>query len=252
MYAADDFTSEEIGMSSATEQLLSPPVLQPLLDEFQREGCAVVPGVLSPDEVATLRELTDEHIAHPRNPKYSSEVYGTFVLRHAEELDPAFKNLITREPLRQIAEAVLGNGAAFNAMNVIRNLTGQGIARWHVDDVVEFPLPESVARHDARIRMPVLWMTIQVALSDIDTLENGPTQYVPGSHYSGRNPPAGENPRFEGRGAVDVYCKAGDIYLTNHKCWHRGAPNVSQRTRYILQAQYAARWADHRFNIGKV
>ena len=55
-----------------------------------------------------------------------------------------------------------------------------------------------------------------------------------------------------GRGAVDVYCKAGDIYLTNHQCWHRGAPNLSQRTRYILQVQYAARWADRRFNVGKM
>jgi ectoine hydroxylase-related dioxygenase (phytanoyl-CoA dioxygenase family) len=234
-------------IASHTEKLLQAESLAQTLEGFHREGCAVIPGILDSVEVAEIRAISDDHIAHPRAPKYQSEVLGTFVLRHAEELDPAFKALITRPAIRQLAEGVLGEGAVFNAMNVIRNSTGQAIARWHVDDVVEMPLPDSIPRYDPRMRMPVLWMTVQIALSDIDTLENGPTQYVPGSHYSGRHPISQDDPRFEGRPGVDVYCKAGDVYLTNHQCWHRGAPNLSARTRYILQVQYAARWADRRF-----
>jgi ectoine hydroxylase-related dioxygenase (phytanoyl-CoA dioxygenase family) len=103
-----------------------------------------------------------------------------------------------------------------------------------------------VPRYDARIRLPVFWLTIQVALSAIPDDAHGPTQFVPGSHYSGRKPPP-ENPEFEGRGPVAVYCQAGDAYLTNHQCWHRGAPNLSQTTRYLIQLQYATRWADRRF-----
>ncbi len=95
--------------------------------------------------------------------------------------------------------------------------------------------------------MPVLWFTVQVALSDIETLAHGPTQYVPGSHYSGRQPPAQDNLSFEGQGPRSVFCKAGDIYLTNHQTWHRGAPNTSGSIRYVLQVQYAQRWADNRF-----
>ncbi|MCA1596612.1 MAG: phytanoyl-CoA dioxygenase family protein, partial [Chloroflexi bacterium] len=102
-------------------------------------------------------------------------------------------------------------------------------------------------RHDPRMRMPVLWMSIQIALSDLESDEYGPGQFVPGSHYDGHNPPPGENPQFEGVGPVSVYCKAGDLYLQNHQCWHRGAPNLSDRTRYILQQQYGARWAVRRF-----
>jgi len=116
-----------------------------------------------------------------------------------------------------------------------------------VDDVLEFPLPEEIARFDARMRMPVFWMTVQVALSDIDGIEHGPTQFVPGSHYSGRQPNSQENPQFEEHDAQSVLCKAGDAYLTNHQCWHRGAPNLSNRTRYIMQLQYAQKWADARF-----
>jgi ectoine hydroxylase-related dioxygenase (phytanoyl-CoA dioxygenase family) len=130
---------------------------------------------------------------------------------------------------------------------VIRNEPGQAISNWHVDDRVEFPLPPEIPRFDPRMRMPIFWLTLQIALSDIDSLEHGPTQFVPGSHYSGRRPPQGESPEFEGRGPKPILCKAGDVYLFNHQCWHRGAPNVSDRTRYLMQIQYAQRWADRRF-----
>ena len=141
---------------------------------------------------------------------------------------------MTQPLIVPIAEAVLGPGAVFNAMNVIRNGPGQAIANWHVDDVLEFPLLPEVPHFDPRIRMPVFWMTVQVALSDIDSLEHGPTQYVPASHYSGRKPSQVPELVFEGRGPEAVLCKAGDIYLTNHQTWHRGAPNVSDRVRLML------------------
>ena len=38
---------------------------------------------------------------------------------------------------------------------------------------------------------------------------------------------------------MPVYCRAGDIYLFNHQTWHRGRPNTSTRTRYLMQLQYA-------------
>ena len=155
--------------------------------------------------------------------------------------------MVTREPIFSLAATVLGSEPRFNALNVIRNEPGQAISRWHVDDTLEHPLPPDIPRFDARIRMPVLWFTVQVALSDIATIEHGPTQYVPGSHYSGRHPVSQEDPTFEGQGPKSVYCKAGDIYFTNHQAWHRGAPNTSERIRYVMQLQYAQRWADSRF-----
>jgi ectoine hydroxylase-related dioxygenase (phytanoyl-CoA dioxygenase family) len=169
------------------------------------------------------------------------------VLRNCAELDDIYKAMLTHEPIPALVETVLGPQPRFNALNVIRNEPGTAISTWHVDDVVEFPLPEDIPRFDARIRMPVFWFTVQVALSDIDTLEHGPTQFVPTSHYSGRRPNSQENPQFEGRGPKEVYCKAGDIYFTNHQAWHRGAPNTSNRTRYVMQLQFAQRWADSRF-----
>ena len=73
------------------------------------------------------------------------------------------------------------------------------------------------------------------------------SEFVPGSHYSGRRPPKQEDPAFEGQGPISVLCKAGDIYFTNHQAWHRGAPNTSDRVRYVMQVQYAQRWTVARF-----
>jgi ectoine hydroxylase-related dioxygenase (phytanoyl-CoA dioxygenase family) len=222
--------------------------MQPIVEEFFRAGCVRVPGVLTPEEATALRVKTDRFAADESlSTRHRTWAGDAFVLRFCHELDPLFAEVAARESIVNLAAAVLDSGAAFNAMNVIRNEPGQAISRWHIDDRLEFPLPEEISRFDARLRMPVLWLTLQVALSDIDTIEHGPSQFVPGSHYSGRYPPKSEDPEFEGRGPTSMFCKAGDVYLFNHQCWHRGAPNVSDRTRYLMQLQYAQRWADRRF-----
>jgi ectoine hydroxylase-related dioxygenase (phytanoyl-CoA dioxygenase family) len=220
-----------------------------IICEFDREGCVLVAGVLTATEVAELRALTDRYYADRDSiaARHASYAGGAFVLRYCADLDPMFKAIVSREPIPSLAAAVLGPKPAFNAMNVIRNEPGQAISFWHVDDTLEIPLPDGVPRFDPRMRMPVFWFTVQIALSDIETLAHGPTQFVPGSHYSGRRPPTQENPTFEGRGPQNVLCTAGDIYFTNHQAWHRGAPNTSHRTRYVMQVQFAQRWTLPRF-----
>lgn len=233
-------------MSAVSASTFPASSVTEIAEEFFREGCAIIPNILSAAEVAALRAKTDEFALNPDpQSKHTSYADTTFVLRYCHEIDPLFQAMTTHPAILPIVAAVLGAKAKFNAMNVIRNAQGQAISRWHVDDVLEFPLPPEIPRFDARIRMPVLWMTVQVALSDIDEEAHGPTQYVPTSHYSGRKPE--ESLEFDGHRPKSVFCKAGDIYLTNHQTWHRGAPNLSERVRYIMQIQYAQHWADRRF-----
>jgi hypothetical protein len=244
----------------------SPEKTQQIAQQFFRDGYVHIPGVLTPGEVTALRDKSDELFSDPElaertNPELAdvryiqlgkhqeSEETLPFILRNTIELDPIFRDMLLREPILSLAEAVVGENCKFCGQNVLRNLPGLSIDRWHVDGSVHFPVPDNVQRHDPRLRMTVMWFTVQMALSDIDSLEQGPTQYVPGSHYSGRNPNDQENPEFEGRGPVSILCKAGDIYLQDPQCWHRGAPNLSNTTRYILQSQYAAYWAYWRFSL---
>jgi len=195
-----------------------------IITDFKRDGFVVIPQVLQLDEIAALKQRTDAFFADPTLAE-AGYIQNDFILRHCNELDPLFCELLVREPI-----------------------FGLAIDRWHVDDALFFPLPDEVSRHDTRIDMPIFWLTVQVALTDIETDAHGPTQYVPGSHYSGRHPPQEQEPQFEGEGARDILCKAGDIYLHNSQCWHRGTPNRSERVRYLLQQQYGPRWAFPRYN----
>ena len=58
------------------------------------------------------------------------------------------------------------------------------------------------------------WPDWQCSVAAGTAPEHGPTQYVPGSHYSGRPPGSLENPEFEGQGPKSIYCRAGDIYFS--------------------------------------
>lgn len=217
-----------------------------IVRQFDRDGFALIPGVLSQEEAQALREAADAIFADPVQKEKHRHGFD-FVIARLYEGPAIFQELAARPSIAEIVTAVLGKDPGVVGLNVIRNPPSVSISRWHVDDVLEFPLPPDVPRHDARARMPVQWLTVQVALSDIDTEAHGPTQCVPGSHDSGRHPNQ-EDLTFEGRGPVSIYCKAGDAYLQNHQCWHRGAPNTSDRTRYVLQLQYAQRWAIRRFS----
>ena len=245
----------------------SPEKNREIAERFFRDGFVHIPGVLTQEEVEAIREKTDELLDNPDlqarfNPDLGDPRYAQvrehdtsgeqlpFILRNTIELDQIFRDMLIREPILGLAEAVVGEDSKFCGQNVIRNVPGLAIDEWHCDGrQAYFPLPDDIERHDARIRMPVMWFTVQMPLTDIDSIEDGPTQYVPGSHYSGRNPGDMEDPVFDGNGPVSIFCKAGDIYLHDPMCWHRGAPHTSERTRYLFQSQYAANWAYTRFNL---
>src|ERR1700731_3082140 len=137
---------------------------QAIADEFFREGCVVVPGVLNSAEVDLLRSRTDDYYNRRQEipARHASYAMSAFVLRNCADLDDVYKATLTHEPIPALVEAVLGPQPRFNALNVIRNEPGTAISTWHVDDVVEFPLPDDIPRFDARIRMPVFWFTVQV------------------------------------------------------------------------------------------
>lgn len=251
-------TTPAAGRTSAilAGEKLSDAALAQALEVFYREGVSVVKGVLTAGEVQALRDITDRAIEGGNNEErkyYVGPVFNAPVLRHTQSVDRAFCDMLVREPFLQIAESILGPGFCFCGQNVIRSGKDTGISGWHVDDGVEFPLPAEMARHDARMKMPVQWFSFQIVLSDIDGPEHGPTQFVPGSHYSGREVPGGRgkadvpDPVFEGRGPVNVLAKAGDIYLFNHQTWHRGSINTSDRPRYLMQNQYGKSWLLQRF-----
>jgi ectoine hydroxylase-related dioxygenase (phytanoyl-CoA dioxygenase family) len=72
-------------------------------------------------------------------------------------------------------------------------------------------------------------------------------QVVPGSHLFGRRcPPALEGTEWEER-IVTCAGPAGSVTMFNCQVWHRGAPNTSDRCRYMAQCTYARRLVGHKY-----
>ncbi len=238
----DATISHEPARGKAPEDLADP--LDRVIAAYERDGFAPMPGLLGP-RAAELRALIDR--SYDADPRVDDSFRYGFVLARLFELDRAFRDLLVLEPIISIAERILGANCHLVAQNVVRNHPGQAIDGWHVDEEVFFPrMDDGDGLGQA---MPSFVMTVQILLSDVPDVDHGPSQYVPGSHRAGRHPPAAaDEPCYRGRGPVSLLGRAGDVYLHNGQCWHRGAPNRSTRTRYLLQLAFGRRWVAQRFH----
>jgi hypothetical protein len=228
------------------QQPLSKERTAEIVNTFQRDGVAIVGKVFSADEIAALKAGFDRIFSDPAMEK-TNNIYCDFIAVRLFECDRIFRDIMVREPLIGLMETILGPQCHLIANNAVRNKPGQAVDNFHADDEVWFPLPAEVPRFDARMTFPSFIIGCHIALTDIEADEYGPLQYVPGSQYSGRQPDDLKQPRFEGSGPRSVHVEAGTLYLQHPQVWHRGAPNTSTRTRYLLQYAYARRFIAQRF-----
>src|SRR5438045_4181697 len=92
-------------MTNAHPALPKEHDLAAIADEFYREGCVVIPGVLTADEVDALRAKTDEFALNPDPAsKHSSYAGNAFVLRYCERLDPLFRAMTTQGFILKVVE----------------------------------------------------------------------------------------------------------------------------------------------------
>lgn len=228
------------------QEPFSPEQTAHYLADFHRDGFVVLRGILDASEVEAFKADIDAVFADPKWRENGNILADNIALR-LFETSPRFEELLTREPIISLVEEILGNDCHLIAQNVLRNAPGQAIDSFHVDDAVMVPVAEGMDRHDARLQMPVFIVNTMFALTSIPSVEYGPTQYIPGSHYSGRNPNDSQAPTFEDREPVSLLCEPGDVYLFNNQGWHRGAPNTSDRTRYNVGNAYGRRCMAQRF-----
>jgi ectoine hydroxylase-related dioxygenase (phytanoyl-CoA dioxygenase family) len=129
-----------------------------------------------------------------------------------------------------------------NAFTVPPNGRGQAPS-WHTDDPLQqIIIPEGKTLPDY-IKLPVLVVTYMIWLSDCETIENGPTRVVPGSHRWGK---LVDKDKAEQLG-IPTCGKAGTAVLVNSQTWHRGSENTSTVPRHTLQLSFARRIIGHKF-----
>jgi hypothetical protein len=115
---------------------------------------------------------------------------------------------------------------------------------WHIDAGPHVPRPAGVP-WDSRIPYPVFAIAAHIYLWDCP-IEAGPTGVIPGSHTSGQAPPtnrvADDKLEWEGRSALPIVAKAGDVALFVSDVWHRRMPSgPGDPGRMFIQCHYGRR-----------
>jgi ectoine hydroxylase-related dioxygenase (phytanoyl-CoA dioxygenase family) len=220
----------------------SAPQAPPASEQLERDGYAVLRGVLEPERIARLaREIEHAFDALPaeRGRPDRAEFRYEMLNRSA-----ACQEAVGHPAILAALEPLLGEDCHVIANTAWWNPPSFGGGPWHCDAGPHVPRPEGVP-WDERIPYPVFAIGAHLYLRDCP-LACGPTAVIPGSHRSGRLPPFDRlnDPAltYEGRGAVALEASAGDVGLFVSDAWHRGLPALAGGTgRLFLQAHYARR-----------
>jgi ectoine hydroxylase-related dioxygenase (phytanoyl-CoA dioxygenase family) len=209
--------------------------------QLEREGWAVIRGVLDADAVAMLAaEIASVYEAS--GPDRPNDQRNEF--RHGMfNRSPRSQAAIASPAILEVIEPLLGEDCHVIANTAWRNIPGHQGGLWHIDAGPHVPRPEGV-RWPAKIPYPVFAIGMHLFLEDCPA-EAGPTAVLARSHRSGRTPPKDQlddlSLTYEGRPPVLLTASAGDAALFVSDVWHRGTPARPGFGRFFLQAHYARR-----------
>ena len=220
--------------------------------ELQDQGFAMLRSAFTAAEIVALTEDIDQvYIDHPADARAAS------VRDPAEDEDFRYamfnrsalvQQAIAHELILRTIEPLLGEDCHVIAntswRNPVRQSNTHGGGLWHIDAGPHVPRPHDVA-WDERIPYPIFVIGAHIYLQDCP-LACGPTGFIPGSHKSGRPPPAEHlndiDLEYDGHKVVPVVAQAGDICLFVSDVWHRRLPaEAAGKGRYFLQVHYGRR-----------
>jgi hypothetical protein len=204
--------------------------------QFEANGFLTVPGALSPDELAGVREASDraenECRRDPARPGSRTDVL--IQVQSPIEYDDRLLALLWHPRVFPLVRAALGNDVSMidNDYFITPPNTRRTHAGWHHD--VGMP---GVYHPRSTLMVKVFFL-----LSDVDA-DSGGTAMVPGSHRfpEGFAFPMVDDPR-DMPGAVQMTGKAGDAYLFNGRVYHCAVNNRSDRPRRVLIYNYGHFW----------
>jgi len=191
---------------------------------LDRDGYAIVTGILDADEVRALRaELARLFDATPygRTPFEGHRTRRIYALL-------AKTRLIDRPAMHPLVLGVLDKTLGhyqFSATEAVRIEPNEAAQILHTDDVV-YPLP----RPHAELVVNTMW-----AVDDF-TEANGGTRLIPGSHQWTDRIPDASTP------TVAAEMPAGSLLLYRGSLWHGGGANQTDAPRVGVLLEYAASW----------
>lgn len=226
--------------------MLSPQQVQ----EFRDNGCLIVRGVLSPDELEELREASAQLIENgfslaPTASEKHDFQFGTLrgggekILRRVEYLqskDAAFLRLLAHPILLDAAQKVVGEQFVPTYDSLVVKMPQQGVeVPWHRDDTLNAFWDDPASGR----RFPAVNFDFYL---DEANAQTGALFVVPGSNRDqvNRAPELAKRGEYESvPGAVRLNMEPGDLMLHDVTLYH-GSPETrgSSQMRRVIYYEF--------------
>ena len=221
---------------------------QAQIDEYNEIGAIVVPNVLSAEEVAGLRRVTDELVEKSRAVTQHNDIFDledthtpsqprVRRIKSAHLHDPVYAALVDHPGIVAVLKSLWGPNIRFDTAKLNLKAANFGAAvEWHQDWAFYPHTNDDLA-------------AVGIMMDDMEQA-NGPLMIVPGSHkgpvydhhadgkFCGAMDPAKCNLDF--KNAVSLNGPAGSISVHHVRAVHGSAVNTSNKDRRLLLFQFRA------------
>jgi len=205
------------------------------------DGIAVVPAVLTADEVDTIKEALGaavERAVAKGQPLYRDGVDPND--RNVRVLEligvaPVFEQLVVHPVAQALVAAVLGEHALLSSFSANIAYPGSGSMGLHSDLMAVLPEPW----------LAPYGVNVLFYLHDTDE-DNGATRYLPGSHHFTTGAEASDADLAR---TVPIEAPAGSMIAVDGRVWHTsGANRSATRDRAVLISFYVAHFIRTQYN----
>jgi ectoine hydroxylase-related dioxygenase (phytanoyl-CoA dioxygenase family) len=210
-------------------------------EQLDQQGYLLLPGVLSPAQVAEVVAQA-EAVWAEEGAQAGSENYlepGVRRLANLANKGEAFRRLMVHPAVLEVVHCVLGPRVRINMLNARDALPhGTVVQPLHTD-----------ADHGAKADAQGYLVCTAIWMLDPFTRENGATRLVPGTHRSTALPKE-VLADVLARHPDEIYVtgQPGDVFIFNGHGWHAGGANHTDRARRAILAHYARADQPQRLN----
>lgn len=214
---------------------------QSVRDQYRALGFVLVPGLVSPEDLITLRAEADAFVRPSEDIRtwggdWRAE-YGeagqrfTLWSRHGVHALPGWGRFVTASPLVDTAKALIGPSARLHQTTAVFKPADTGQA---------FPLHQDAQYYGDGFKDYV----IAVVHLDDTTPANGPLRFFPGVQtrgklvHTGQNKPSLDPVKYPPDRLVEVCAQAGDVVLFSLYTPHGSSPNTTDRVRRTVRCGF--------------
>lgn len=217
--------------------------MEQAIAKLEKDGYCRIPGVFGPDEIKRLLDLV--HVWHHRtcdalssNVPYLNREHP--MVYNLQSKDYFFLDIILGCPM---IERILHRFLNDPWYKQIPSDAPNYILRSYLARSSTYAMPMHIDSFIPYMGTHVNSMQVGIVLED-QTVSNGCTLVVPGSHQSGRYADQAAI-----QTAMPIESQAGDVVFWDSRLWHATTENTSGRTRWAVIATFARWWMKQAFNI---